>query len=304
VSPRIARPWFRFYTEAMGDQKLRTLKPAHRWLWVGVLAAARQSPEAGVLLVTESMPHRGATLADFVGLTPREVVTGMNELEDRGMVERDELGRWVVPRFRDRQYESDTSTERTRRHRSRERGRNVPTSADGTDFGTAPETETESPPSGGDARAPFEAEFEEVWYFWPRKLDKAGALVQYQARRRAGRTQAELMRAVVTFAEHHEGDDVQFLPYLKTFIGKNGQWVEWLDGVPLDAMSNQDLGVRAWSPTEPPSGPSMVPDPDQPRRALDDERAACVLGECDGSGFVDVDGGARACRCRNVRASA
>ena len=41
--PRVARPWFRFYVEAMRDPKMRRLSPAERWLWVAVLAACRES---------------------------------------------------------------------------------------------------------------------------------------------------------------------------------------------------------------------------------------------------------------------
>jgi hypothetical protein len=40
-----------------------------------------------------------------------------------------------------------------------------------------------------------------------------------------------------------------------------------------------------------------------PLRVLDDQRKPCPLGACDGSGFVDVAGGARACRCRSVRSA-
>ncbi len=143
---RPARPWFRFYTEAMGDPKLRTLSPAHRWLWVGVLAAARQSPLAGVLLVAEDIPHTIATLADYVALKERDVDAGMTELQKRGCVERDILGCWTVPKFQERQYESDNSTKRTRKHRSGNGDGNVP--------GTDQKTETETEPLSGDASAP------------------------------------------------------------------------------------------------------------------------------------------------------
>lgn len=142
---RPSRPWFRFYTEAMGDQKLRTLTPTLRWLWVGVLAASRVSPEPGVLLIGEGIPHTASTLADFAAVKEREVEAGMVEFQKRGMVDLDLLGTWSVPKFSERQYESDSSTPRTRKHRSHEHDGNVPKAVPGTHQ----RTETETEPSGG-----------------------------------------------------------------------------------------------------------------------------------------------------------
>jgi hypothetical protein len=143
---RPARPWFRFYVEAMGDPKIRTLTPAQRWLWVAVLGAARMSPEAGVLLVADNIPHTTATLADYAAVKERDVDAGMAEFQKRGMVDVDIFGGWSVPNFTERQYESDNSTVRTRKHRSR--------NGDGNVSGTDQKTETETEPLSGVASAP------------------------------------------------------------------------------------------------------------------------------------------------------
>lgn len=138
------KPWFRFYVEACGDRKLRRLKPEHRWLFVACMAAARQSPEPGVLLVGNK-PMDCDDLADFAGMTRRQVRDGMAALsqEDTAMVAYDESsGAWWLPRFAERQYESDSSTKRTRR--LRERRCDGDGTADGTAIGrqrNGPETE-------------------------------------------------------------------------------------------------------------------------------------------------------------------
>lgn len=149
---RPVRPWFRFYTEAMGDQKLRTLAPAQRWAWLGVLSAARMSPVPGYLLIGDDIPHTIPTLADLCALKEREVDGAMVEFMKRGMVEQDLLGVWNVPRFLERQYESDSSTTRTRKHRSPEHDGNVPR----TPEGTHQRTETETEPSGGASPPPVQ----------------------------------------------------------------------------------------------------------------------------------------------------
>ena len=140
MAPR-PKPWFRFYSEALHDRKLRRLAPAQRWLWVAVLCIARQSPIPGFLVVSEREPMHEVDIADLAGMSVKEVTKTLPLFEKSGMIERDaNLGCWQVVNFAERQYESDTSTVRTRKHRSMKQARNVSTAHDGT----APETETES----------------------------------------------------------------------------------------------------------------------------------------------------------------
>lgn len=136
---RPSRPWFRFYVEAVGDPKLRTVTPAQRWLWVGVLAAARHSPKSGTLLICDDMPMTEVSLAAFAGVSPGDVRKTMPVFERLGMIDIDDQGAWFVTNWADRQYESDDVTVRTRKYRSREQDRNVPN----TFPGTPPETETD-----------------------------------------------------------------------------------------------------------------------------------------------------------------
>lgn len=156
--PRPARPWFRFYVEALSDRKLRRLTPAQRWLWVAVLGAARMSPEPGVLLVAENEPMDEHDLADIAAMPVRDVEKALPLFERAGMLHRDDAGAWVVTNWSGRQYESDNVTARTRKHRSKEHGRNVPTnvptSTVGTDQKTETDTDTENPPSSPPSESP------------------------------------------------------------------------------------------------------------------------------------------------------
>lgn len=116
-----SNPWFRLYgMEMFADPKLRPLKVEYRLLWVAVLTAAGASPEPGVLLVTESQPVTERDLADLANMHWRTVRTGMDVLVDVGVVELDlDRGSWFVPKWHERQFSSDRSTERVRRHRTR-----------------------------------------------------------------------------------------------------------------------------------------------------------------------------------------
>lgn len=152
--PRPARPWFRFYVEALHDRKLRRLTPAQRWLWVAILGAARQSPTPGHLLVSEREPMDATDLADIAGMPVREVERALPLFDRAGLIAK-EGDTWYVPKWNGRQYESDNVTERTRKHRSKPDGENdVGTFQPGSmerrngdeisPVGTPPESETET----------------------------------------------------------------------------------------------------------------------------------------------------------------
>lgn len=146
-------PWFRFYVEAVADKKLRRQKPETRWLFVACLAAARSSVEPGVLLVAEGVPMHEADLADFAGLTIRQTTAGVQALLEVGVIAFDEEAQaWFVPAWAERQYESDLSTERVRKHRRGtamkrpiDRSNDVPA--------TPPDTEADTETEKGVAKA-------------------------------------------------------------------------------------------------------------------------------------------------------
>lgn len=125
------RPWFRFYSEAVHDRKLRRERPETRWLFVACLCAARQSPVPGVLLVGPGDPMRVVDLVDLAAMSEKAVRDGMAALCAAGVLAfDDESGAWAVPKWAERQFESDDVT--TRVQRFRERRSNVSLTADVT----------------------------------------------------------------------------------------------------------------------------------------------------------------------------
>lgn len=147
-------PWFRFYTEAIADRKLRRLEPAHRWLWVAILCAARQSPTPGVLLLTEDVPLTAEDLADMAALPVPSVEVGLAAFRRAGQITDDSaLGALRVTAWDRRQFASDSSTERSKA--SRQRSRNVAASPQRS------ESDTDTDPSSSSVlpvdRAVFEA---------------------------------------------------------------------------------------------------------------------------------------------------
>lgn len=112
------KPWFRVYVEVMRDRKLRRLKPEHRWLWIGVLSAARESPVPGELRLSDGDPVTAEDLADIAALTFRQVKDGLQAFAGSNMITTSE-GVITVVAWGARQYESDTSTQRANRSKQR-----------------------------------------------------------------------------------------------------------------------------------------------------------------------------------------
>lgn len=136
---RPARPWFRFYVEAFPDRKIRRLKPDQRWLWVAMLGAARESPTPGHLLIAPGVPMSRAELAEYADVSPSCVAKALPLMQSLGMLdlEGDDM---VIPNFKARQFESDVSTDRVRKHRNKERSME----RFGNTDRNAPESETEA----------------------------------------------------------------------------------------------------------------------------------------------------------------
>ena len=111
------RPWFRFYVEAVHDSKLARQKPETRWLFVAMLAAARQSPRPGWLMVSDNIPMGWEDLSRYANLTRRQVEAGTDALSDVGVIVFEDDA-WRFPAWDERQYENDVSTARAtfRRH--------------------------------------------------------------------------------------------------------------------------------------------------------------------------------------------
>lgn len=198
---RPARPWFRFYVEAMRDPKMRRLTPTQRWLWVAILAAVRESYLPPFLMVAEGVPYSWGDLADYAGVKVKDVELGTDLMHDLGMLAYDkDFGAWFLPKWNERQYESDDVTKRVKRFR--ERHSNVSETAVETPPETDTETETETPPTPRDdgiIDPAFEALLEEVVTLYAGKVTA----------RRTNLTNKERFKAsVVTKARQEHRDQI------------------------------------------------------------------------------------------------
>jgi len=131
-------PWFRMYTEAIDDEKLRLLAFEDRWHYVAILCCKG----SGLLDDDSENQLRMRKIAVKLGVQLRELDEIARRLSEVGLIDQETLQpiNWNA-----RQFKTDSSAERVRRHRESQKKQQV----DGVKRPsnvtvTPPETETDT----------------------------------------------------------------------------------------------------------------------------------------------------------------
>jgi hypothetical protein len=109
--------WFRMYTDALDDDKLRLVAFEDRWHFVAVLCM-----KSSGLLDEPPGDLRDRRIAVKLGLTMREAEEVKRRLGEVQLID----GDWQPLAWDRRQYEHDSSAERTRKWRERQRAEAKP----------------------------------------------------------------------------------------------------------------------------------------------------------------------------------
>lgn len=118
--------WFRFYSEAIGDPKMRRIARSTKTapatvvgVWAILLSIASDSPERGRLIMG-SVPATADDISDLAGVETAAILDAMLDL---GMLAADDILGLYIPNWDKRQYASDTSTPRVQAWRSKNKGK-------------------------------------------------------------------------------------------------------------------------------------------------------------------------------------
>lgn len=190
--------WFRFYDDAINDPKILRLSDANFRAWVTLLCLA--SKNDGVLPSTND-------IALVLRMKPAKVAEWLATLTAAGLVDNDN-GLFCPHNWNVRQFKSDVSNERVKRHR--ERRRNGECNVTETAPVTPPETEQKQSTDTEQkersrAVAPSDdwpSDFgDQFWQAYPRKTEKLAAMKKLAAIRKTGVvTFVDLMAGVRRYA--------------------------------------------------------------------------------------------------------
>ena len=131
-------PWFRMYTEAIDDEKLRLLAFEDRWHYVAILCCKGQG------LLDDECEHQlmMRKIAVKMGVQTRELDEIARRLSEVGLIDQNSLQpmKWDT-----RQFRSDSSADRVSRHRENKRKQQLDEVKQECNVTvTPPETETDT----------------------------------------------------------------------------------------------------------------------------------------------------------------
>ena len=106
----MSNPWFRMYSEAIDDEKLRLLSFEDRWHFVAILCCKNMGILDDMSVITRRK------IAVKMGLDLRELGEVARRLSEVGLIDQDTL---QPKKWDERQFKSDSSAERVKAYRDR-----------------------------------------------------------------------------------------------------------------------------------------------------------------------------------------
>lgn len=120
--------WFRSYHEMLNDPKLDDFTDAQIGIWTKLLCSASQQTQRGYIELKTTKKSAMHALASNLKTRTDRLATALELFSDRKMVtyDLDAKEGWVhITNWNKRQFESDSSTPRVRKHREKKRFSNV-----------------------------------------------------------------------------------------------------------------------------------------------------------------------------------
>jgi hypothetical protein len=271
--------WFRHYAGLMRDEKLvrvalKAGQPVERvlWVWGAILESAAEIDDGG------RFDMEAGEVAYFLRADEADIVSILDGLTAMGRICEDFVVKWG-----DRQFQSDRSAERQRRHRDKqEREPSEDRHGDGgvtavSRHGDAPETETETEAKTEkkDIRAVASAtrpdEFQEFWKAYPKRdgaNPKEPARKKFVAAVKSGTEASAIITGAKRYAQEIRSKQQERTPYVAqamTWLNQQ-RWGDYQPNAPPDdkptpppgAPSDEELRKRYATPDQKPEGQGVL----------------------------------------------
>lgn len=217
----MSNPWFRLYSEAIDDDKLRLLAFEDRWHFVAILCCKNM----GILDAMTAITRR--RIAVRMGLDVRELGEVARRLSEVGLIDEDTL---QPKKWDDRQYKSDSSLERVRKFRDKTKGTDNTNKSDVkrpcnvTVTLQDTETDTDTEQKEHSAHQGF-AVFWDAYPKHPRKQAK-GKCLEIWKRKRYEKHLEEILAHLEFSKSEWLKEDNKYVPMPSSYLNKQG-WDGW-----------------------------------------------------------------------------
>ena len=271
--------WFRLYTEARNDAKLRMLSDSQHRVWFHLLCFAAEQTNRGTI-----KGYDNHLLAVEVANGDVDLLQSTLEILQKLRIINIEDDELQFINFSKRQYDKPSDhpsrvKERVAKHREKKRNANetlcndtdtdtdtdtdinstpLPPSsnfedADSTPVeispGGLPEGEGAQPEKAGKGADEYTPEFEDFWGLYPRRKEKRAAFRCWKARLKEGHQPRELVEAARLYAAecNRKGTQEEFTKQAKTFLGPNKPFLDYKE---VDQNANDFKPYRGDDPDE------------------------------------------------------
>lgn len=194
--------WFRFYAEVLDDPKIQKLPCETLKTWLNLLCLTAKHD--GTLPSCNDISFA-------LRISIQDAETAISEMLKLGLLDR--RGSRLAPHNWDqRQYKSDTSTDRVKRFRKRKR--NVSETADETDQNR---TDTEQ---NRTEQSIYTPDFERFWTAYPKKKGKGAAFTAWKKNGHPGIERIIQILEIASKCRDWTKDEGQFIPHPATWLNQ------------------------------------------------------------------------------------
>lgn len=215
--------WFRFYTEVLHDPKIQRLSPFLFKCWVNILCIANRDRDRGTLpSVTD--------VAFALRVKPAEANKILEQLETKGLLDRDADGVLAPHNWSERQRESDASATRQQRYREKKKLKNRELSKKVT----LPSRGDDALDTDLDKTNILSEFFEELWKDYPDRDGKKDALRHFLATVKNEGDCQRIRKALTNYlAMLQQESSNGFNRRPKTGKVWFNNWADWVDWKPI-----------------------------------------------------------------------
>jgi hypothetical protein len=215
--------WFRLYSEIVDDDKILMLAFEDRWHYISILCLKNRN-----VIDNENDPdklHR--KIAIKLGVSPSNLDEIKRRLVDEDLID----SSWNPNGWNDRQYSSDSSRDRTRKHREKQRLKDAESHCDVPVTPRTEQNRAEQNKRSGN--------FDCFWSAYPKKIGKQQALKSWNKLK----PDNDLLKTILLAIESNEkseqwkNENGKFIPHAATWL--NG--MRWEDEAEVKPF-HDDIG--------------------------------------------------------------
>jgi hypothetical protein len=219
------RTWIKLYVETLRSSMISELSPEQRWMFVGLILMAGDSPIPGVIYARKDENGRPVGYPDTIlafklGVHESAIQPGLSRMVEKGKVTIDELA--VISICNWKKYQSEY--ERTKHAPSRGVQK----------YGLDVDVEV-------DVDGEVDKKFIEFWSAYPRKVAKKVAAKAYAAAIKAGAKPEDLLKSLVGYRAELEKNrtEERFVKHPSTFLHEEC-WRDYLDRPAVVKVGQRD----------------------------------------------------------------